>query len=88
MKRLILIALVGLMLTGCTSYIVPSDRLVIHADYLNTAITCQKVQADPACPTYAKIWWSADAKIHCAYDQWAQGKGSIATDANGLPATK
>ena len=85
MKKLMFVALVGLALAGCTSYIVPSDRLVIHANYMNAVATCQKVQADPACPAYAKSWWSSEAKIWSALDQWSKGKGSISTDANGQP---
>lgn len=85
MKRLMILALVGLLLVGCTSYIVPSDQLVIHSNYLNAVITCQKVQADPNCPAYAKSWWSSEAKIWSALDQWSKGKGSISTDANGIP---
>ena len=85
MKRLMTLALAGLMLAGCTSYTVPSDRLVIHANYLNAVATCQKVQADPACPTYAKVWWSSEAKIWNAIEQWSKGAGSISTDANGVP---
>ena len=57
---------------GC-SYVTPADQAVIHANYQNAVAINAKVQVDPACPAYAKVWWDAEAKTWVAMDAWAKG---------------
>ncbi len=70
-KLLLCVVLAAVLLAGCTSYVAPSDRVVIHDHRLNAAAFDAKVQADPVAPDYVKRWVAAELLTWQALDAWA-----------------
>jgi hypothetical protein len=71
--RFLLLASVILLLAGCV-IVRPSDKELIQSHAANAAAMSEKVQADAACPDYAKTWWKAEAKTWAALADWAAGR--------------
>ena len=72
MKRLLILALVGLMLAGCGHYLTASECLTIHDMAGLSDSDFKRVDADPNVPMYAKqmmggqglAWNNLDARIN------------------------
>jgi hypothetical protein len=73
MRNYMIGLVVCLWVCGC-SYTAPSDRTVIHANYLNATSINEKVQKDATLPAYAKTWWAAEEKVWQAMDSWSKGE--------------
>ena len=74
MKRLVLtVVVLAVVLAGC-SYVTPSDRLVIHDNYLNAHAIAGKAESDANLPDYAKRWFAAEARTWAAMDAWSKGE--------------
>jgi len=77
MKRLLILALVGLMLTGCGHYLTPSECLLIHDGATLAADNFQRADADPNVPGYAKLMMGGQALILNNLDARINNKGSV-----------
>ena len=74
MKRLLVLALVGLMITGCVDIVQPSHRVAIHDTATLAADMDERVQADANCPSYVKTYSGANARSWAVLDAWSHGK--------------
>jgi len=74
MKRLMILALVGLMMTGCMSYVTPGDALSIHGMAGNAAAMYDRIDEDANCPDYVKVWAGGNALGWANMDAWAKGR--------------
>jgi len=72
MKRMALLLLLILPgLSGCISYVCPSDRAVIHDSALNAVDITDKVLMDPNASLAVKRWFVAERTSWLALDCWA-----------------
>jgi len=74
MKRLLAVLLVGCLVVGGCSIIMPADRDMIHQHALNAEAFTARVQVNPAVPEVVKAWLAAENRTWQAMDAWAKGK--------------
>ena len=74
MKRLLAVLLVGCLVVGGCSLVMPADRDMIHQHALNAQAFNERVQANPDVPLVVKGWMSAEYRTWQAMDAWAKGK--------------
>jgi hypothetical protein len=80
MKRLLILALVGLTLAGCGHYLTTAECLTIHDMAGLSDGDFKRVDADPNMPAYAKTMFGGNALAWNNLDARINNKGAV--DAN------
>ena len=73
MKWTVVLVMVGL-LSGCVTYVRPSDRVLIHDFAGNAAEMFVRIDDDGNCPLYVKTWAGGVARWAVAVDDLAHGR--------------